>query len=115
MNRYKLSKAGINATEGIARFNGDKDIYERVLNAFQRDKNYALLVEAIQKKDMKAAFSAAHSLKGVSGNLSLTRLYNDIQPLVEVLRAGSFENAEALLQPVIRDYEEIMKALSQEE
>lgn len=112
MNRYKLSKAGINASEGIARFGGNPEAYEKFLNRFPDEPHFQQLCTAIQQHETQAAFMAAHSLKGEVGNLSMNRLYEDLCPLVEELRAGSLETAAELLPPVLRDYEEILAALS---
>ena len=113
MNRYKLSKAGINANEGIARFSGRAELYEKFLYQFPQDENFSLLCAAIRQQDVKAAFIAAHSLKGIAGNLSLTKLYEDLCPLVEQLRAGSLSGAEALLQSVRCDYEALLSVLTE--
>ncbi len=112
MKRYQLSKAGVSANQGIERFNGDKGLYEEMLNNFVNDKNYFSLCEALERKDVDAAFSAAHSLKGVAGNLSMNRLFDDIFPLVEILRAGSLENIEEHMEKVNKDYQDIIAAIS---
>lgn len=113
MNRYKLSVSGVNPSEGIARFNGNEEKYEKYLAKFPQDGNYADLCQAIRAGDGKAAFAAAHALKGIAGNLSLVKLYADIQPLVEQLRRGDLDRADELLEPVIRDYEIVIAALQQ--
>lgn len=111
MNRYKLSKVGINTKEGIERFNGDADSYEKYLYLFPQDENFGLMCKAIDEKDVWAAFTAAHALKGVAGNLSLDKLYIDIKPLVEKLRAGSLDDTKPLLDTVENDYDEIIDVL----
>ncbi|MDD2648912.1 MAG: Hpt domain-containing protein [Eubacteriales bacterium] len=112
MNRYKLSKAGINVSEGITRFGGNAEKYEQFLMKFKSDINFSLMCEAIAKGDAAAAFSSAHALKGIVGNLSLGRLYDDLFPLVELLRRGSLENAGELLASVTKDYEDVIAALT---
>lgn len=111
MNRYKLSKAGISANEGIARFGGNAEAYETLLNKFPADHNFPELCAAVERRDAEAAFAYAHALKGVIGNLSMKRLYDDLLPLVEELRSGRLENADGLLQAVKRDYDEAVAAL----
>lgn len=112
MNRYKLYKAGIDTNEGINRFCGKAEIYEQYLVAFPNDQNYDAMCLAIRSGDVKAAFSAAHALKGVAGNLSLVKLYTDIIPLVEELRAGSLTNAAGLLKAVSEDYIAVVTVLT---
>ncbi|MBR5658308.1 MAG: Hpt domain-containing protein, partial [Lachnospiraceae bacterium] len=43
--------------------------------------------ERIGERDLKGAFEAAHALKGVLGNLSLTPLYEIVCEITELLRA----------------------------
>ncbi|MDY4609989.1 MAG: hypothetical protein SPD11_05180 [Sphaerochaetaceae bacterium] len=111
MDRYKLSKAGVNASEGIKRFNGNAEMYGRFLKHFLDDVNYQAMCESIKVKDVGSAFSAAHALKGIAGNLSMNRLYKDLCPLVEQLRSGSLENVDILLLPVMQDYSEVASLL----
>ena len=44
--------------------------------------------KALEAKDLKEAFEAAHALKGVAGNLALDPLYDAVCEIVEPLRAG---------------------------
>lgn len=113
MNRYKLYKAGIDTNDGIKRFSGKSDVYERYLYEFPKDSNYATLCGALRAKDVKAAFAAAHALCGIAGNLSLAQLHTDIRPLVEELRGGSLENAEEMMKLVTADYQAVLSALSE--
>lgn len=111
MNRYKLSQAGVRVNEGVDRFAGNQELYAKFLGRFPEDPNYARLCQAVADGDVKASFEAAHALKGIAGNLSLARLYDDLFPLVEQLRAGKTEQAQTLLDAVKRDYEEVVAAL----
>lgn len=111
MNRYKLSKAGISANEGIKRFGGNAEKYEELLNQFPDDIHFKAMCDAIAEKNVQKAFNEAHALKGISGNLSMKRFYEDLFPLVEELRGGSLENADTLLQKVKQDYDDALAAL----
>jgi HPt (histidine-containing phosphotransfer) domain-containing protein len=50
------------------------------------DPSYDLLCTSIEKGDMDEAFRAAHTLKGISQNLSLTGLYKTVGPLSDYLK-----------------------------
>lgn len=114
MNRYLLSKAGINANEGINRFRGSVTDYEEFLRAFSSDTQFNNLNEAIKSRDIKEAFQAGHALKGLAGNLSMTELYNALTPLVEELRKNSFEGVEELFIAVKEDYDKIINVLNEQ-
>lgn len=112
MNRYLLTKAGINPNEGIHRLGGKIEIYEKLLNNFLEDEHYGQLIDAIEKKDVEAAFQASHALKGITGNLSMNDLYEALVPLVEDFRAGSMEHVDEFLPAVKEKYNLIVEALS---
>ena len=70
------------------------------------------LGEALAAQDVKAAFMAAHTLKGVCQNLGFDNLYAPSSELTEVLRAGSLEGADELYAKVAAEYhrtEEVLK------
>lgn len=111
MNQGKLAAAGINVLEGLNRFNNNKMLYEKFLYQFIDDQHYLQLCSALTEKDIEGSFQAAHVLKGVSGNLSLTRLHSALAPLVETLRAGNMPEAETVITPVCNAYKEALEAI----
>ena len=111
MNRYILAEAGIQVKEGIERFSGNRMLYQKYLYQFPEENYNEKLRKAIEKESPEA-FEIAHILKGVSGNLSLNRLFEAIVPLVEALRREpDFEKARELLQETERVYEETVQAI----
>jgi HPt (histidine-containing phosphotransfer) domain-containing protein len=58
----------------------------RFMGMFLKDTNYKRLTEALEQKDAPRAFSYAHTLKGVSANLSYGRLYEAAADMTEALR-----------------------------
>lgn len=111
MNRYKLSKAGVDVEQGLNRVGYSKEFYESLLKKFCEDDYYEQLKSALKQEECQEAFRYAHTLKGISGNLSMTRLYNAIAPLVEELRKGNLANAQALFPEVEAAYEVLMDVL----
>ena len=75
---------------------------------FLDDDSYSKLCLAVQNGQREEAFRAAHTLKGVCGNLSLDKLYHSASELTELLRpeadAISLE-AAALFETVKLDYD----------
>lgn len=70
------------------------------------DKSYELLLSSVEARDMAEAFRAAHTLKGVCQNLSLTRLYHSSSRLSDMLRDRQEygEDIAEALEPVKEDY-----------
>lgn len=113
MDDYRLSISGISVHEGLARFGGNRAIYEKILRRFPQDGSYREMCRAIEDKAAGGAFTAAHTLKGLAGNLSMKKLYDDLIPLVEELRTGSLARADELLRPVAADYSAVIAALTE--
>ncbi|WP_343208420.1 Hpt domain-containing protein [Anaerolentibacter hominis] len=70
------------------RFMGNEEMYLRILDMLFKDDNLEKLGTALEEQDYKSAFEAAHTLKGVVGNMGLTPLYDAVCAIVEPLRAG---------------------------
>lgn len=79
---------------------------------FLKDDSYPKLEQALAEQNVKEAFRAAHTLKGVCQNLGFTSLYRPTYDLTEVLRAGTLEGADALFADVSRQYRITMDAIS---
>lgn len=70
----------------MARFAGNEQIYLRIFSMLPKDKNFSKLGQALSDEDYTSAFDAAHTLKGVAGNLGLTPLHQALSDIVEPLR-----------------------------
>lgn len=114
MNRYKLTKAGVDVNEGLKRLDNDKDFYEELLEKFCNDSHYAELKKAMERKDTELAFKEAHALKGMAGNLSCTRLYSAMVPFVDQLRNHELEGASSMFPEVSEAYCAVMEAMGHE-
>lgn len=69
----------------FSRLRTDERIKKFLLKVLD-DKSYDLLLSSLESKNMEDAFRAAHTLKGISQNLSITRLYSSSSELSEALR-----------------------------
>lgn len=105
--KQKAQNAGIDVNAGVERFMGNEELYEKFLRRFAEDASYQELVAAIASGDCQAAFTAAHTLKGVSGNLSLKKLEAVVAVQVEHLRAGDLDSARPLMEEITAAYEKV--------
>lgn len=78
---------GGNYEEATMRLMNDTLIGKFIVKLPEGD-TFDQLVEAFEGGRDQEAFEAAHALKGVCGNLSVTSLSNLINPLTEGLRPG---------------------------
>ena len=92
-----LKECGVDVADGLKRCMNNEGFYLRLVNMALADGNFDKLREAVEAGDRKAAFEAAHALKGVLGNLSLTPLYRSASDITELLRADSDADYAALV------------------
>ena len=71
---------------------------------FLNDDSYPKLEQALKEGNVKEAFRAAHTLKGVCQNLGFTNLYQPAYELTEVLRAGTLEGSKEWFDRVTEQY-----------
>ena len=82
----KLKQFGADADEGLQRCMNNEAFYLKMISRFLEDKTFDKLKANIESGNLEEAFKAAHALKGVLGNLSLTPLYKVIYEVTELLR-----------------------------
>ena len=95
---------GADYEDVLGRLRKDERIQKFVLKLLN-DKSYELLINSMEAGDMNEAFRAAHTLKGVCQNLSITALYHSSAELADRLRDGKEygEDVEPLLDQVKKD------------
>jgi HPt (histidine-containing phosphotransfer) domain-containing protein len=74
-------KVYINAEEGMKRVMNNGKLYARLLEKFKTDGSMANLEAQVSAGDMEKAQIAAHTLKGLAANLSLTELFERTRDL----------------------------------
>lgn len=72
------------------------DRIKKFLLMFLKDSSYELLNSSIKARNAEETFRAAHTLKGVGQNLSLTKLYESASRLSDLLR-GKTEFSDDVL------------------
>lgn len=96
----KLNAYGANTKEGLARCMGNEALYLRLTATVVNQPEFDLLGERIESRDLKGAFEAAHALKGVLGNLSLTPIYEKVCEITELLRGQTDTDYQPLLDQI---------------
>jgi len=81
-----LRAFGANVDEGMARCMNMEPFYLKIVGMVLADKNFDALKSAMDAGDAKAAFEAAHALKGATGNASLTPIYTPVGELSDTLK-----------------------------
>lgn len=89
----------------ISRLRTDERVKKFLLKVLD-DASYATLCSALERQDIEEAFRAAHTLKGVCKNLSLTNLAYSASNLTEALRGRQEygDDIDPLFKKVKKDY-----------
>ena len=107
----RLRDPGVDVDGACERFMGNTAMLYKFLLKFPNDKNYAELEEALCAGEIEKAFNAAHTLKGVCGNMSFVSLQCDIAEMTELLRAGKIEAARQKMPDVEKEYNKIVELI----
>ena len=106
---------GGNYNDALQRLMNDALVY-RFLMKFPADKSFEQLKTALENQDVEAAFSAAHTLKGVTLNLAFERLAQASVTLTDALRPEhrdgyAFDDFGAMFADVEKEYAAVCAAL----
>ena len=109
----QLAARGSDKEGALARFLGDEALYSDCFRMFLTDPCFAQLEHALARQDLSAAFTAAHTLKGVAGSLGLTALYTALSALVEALRREQAEGLAVLYRAAESERDALLQLLAQ--
>ena len=103
MTLEALRTFGANTADGMERCLNDEPFYLEMVALALADGNFDALAAAMDAGDVRAAFTAAHALKGAVGNVALTPIYEPLYELTELLRGkdAPVEGSEALLEQIM--------------
>lgn len=110
----ELEKFGCDIEGAMMRMSDDEDFYIECLSDFVGDGCFDKLGTALEARNVRNAFEAAHTLKGLLANLGLTPMYNCIVEIVEPLRSGSCDNLEKKYSELIKMNDSLKKILTAE-
>lgn len=111
--RQRLTEAGLDLNGALDRFMNNEALLERFLAKFPADPNHDRLTAAVAAGDKEGALTAAHTLKGVCGNLSMTALFELLTRQVAAFRADDWEGAVAMMPELDRMYNGLCAAITQ--
>lgn len=101
----KLKEFGADTEEGLGRCYGNEALYLRLINMIPAEANFDKLKDSLEQGDLDSAFEAAHALKGVLGNLSLTPMFEQCSEITELLRARTETDYTPLLEKLLKQRE----------
>ncbi|SCW50981.1 Hpt domain-containing protein [Ruminococcaceae bacterium YRB3002] len=105
----ELKAYGANTEAALSRLMGNETFYLALVPRIFEDKNFEVLSSAIAEGDLDKAFDAAHSLKGVLGNLELTPILQPMIEITELLRHRENVDYSPYLEEIFRQKEALEK------
>lgn len=113
-----FEQLSIDRKEVIQRFANNEGLYQKFLIKFRdEDGTFDQLTKAVESDDYKEVEMAAHTLKGISGNLGLKSLMNYSSDLVDNIRNSQKniqrEKVNELYVKVDEEYKKIITCLNQ--
>jgi len=105
----------VNVEEGINRVMKNTSLFVRLLTKFKSDTNINELETAFSRGEIDKVKNAAHTIKGLSANLSFIELYKQVVKLEAQTKEGVLNNDQ--LAEVRKTYDitltEIDKVINQ--
>lgn len=107
----ELAQYGIDYADAMDRMGGNEDLYKKLALKYLDDSNYVDLVAAMEMANYDDAYKAAHSLKGVAGNLSFNKLYELAGTASGALHQGEYEAVTPLMPSIKEAHEKVIDGL----
>lgn len=104
----ELNNLGADTEGALQRFMNNTALYEKFLGKLTENVNNLKVMPYLDDGDYETALSNAHTLKGVTGNLSITPLYKAYSDIVAMLRANEPEKAKSILTDILPVQEQII-------
>ncbi|MCM1252676.1 MAG: hypothetical protein NC321_07625 [Clostridium sp.] len=107
----ELKTLDVDVDGGLKRINGNEALYTKLLGSFIKSINTYKVEADFDGNDYNDIIEKAHAIKGVSGNLSITPVYEAYTKIVDLLRAGKPEEARPILKEILPVQEKIISCI----
>ena len=97
-----LEALGVNVKEGVDRVMGDQELYETMLDMLVEEvESYPINLKDFDNSDYDELTKRVHMLKGTTGNLSITPLFEGYEKALGLLRNKQPGEAKAVFEKVL--------------
>ena len=110
----KLAGMGCDMNAAWNRFLNDADFFEQCFRKLLEDPAFEALGSAIQEQNQEAGFACSRMLKGMIARVGLTPMYQEIEAIVEPLRAGQEAGVQEAYGRLMSKREQFWKLLEEE-
>ncbi len=108
----ELKGLGVNVDEGLDRVMGDDSLYAMMLGMFvDAIATTSISLEEFSGSDLSELIRKVHTLKGTTGNLSLTPLFDGYMETLGLLRNNQPAQARAVFERMLPVQEKIVDCI----
>jgi HPt (histidine-containing phosphotransfer) domain-containing protein len=99
--------------EGTKRVMNNAKLYVKLITKFRNENNLDELSAALGAADYEKAQTAAHTLKGIAANLSLTELFEKVRDLESQIKEkavqdGAFETVKTVFDETVKEVDKVI-------
>lgn len=103
----------VDVAEGKKRVMNNAKLYVKLLTKFKNDTKLDALEAGIAEGDLEKAQNAAHTIKGVAANLSLTELFNQSLAIETQIKAkavvpGQIDIVKAAFAATLQEVDKVI-------
>ena len=110
----ELNTLGVDTAEGLDRVMGDEDLYKMMLGMFvDALQSSPITPEEFDGGSLDDLIRKVHTLKGTTGNLSLTPLFDGYNTTLGLLRSGQPSSARAEFERILPFQAKIVDCINQ--
>lgn len=104
--RMALASCGIDLKDAMNRFVNNENLYEEmIIHFFESSTELIDIKSCLESKDYVNAYHYAHSLKGVSGNLSIMPVYILSAKLSDLLKNNHYSRIRPVFKELCKNYQ----------
>ena len=96
----------------LQRFGGNEALLLRFVRKFPAEPTFGQLRTAMEAGDWKGVETAAHTLKGIAGNLGFQQLFSLAQKMVDAVRKEDLAALPALWQQTEAEYSALCERIA---
>ncbi len=109
----QLKEYGADTETGLERCMKQPAFYLRLVGMVAKDEHLEQMKKAVEAGDLATGFEAAHALKGVLANLSLTPVLKPVSELTEYLRVQKEMDYAPLIAEAEREMNRLLEIIKE--
>lgn len=111
MNLEYLLAAGVDCDGALQRFVGNETLFSKYLGKFLDDEHVDAAVKAFEDRNYDEVLAQVHALKGLSGTLGLSGVYEESQIIVNKVRNNDYEELDVHMKQLVEQQQSIIAVI----